>query len=148
MVKKVNWIWALYFLIYFLAILFSASPLLDPTSEIRFYYRVLIAFNPLFLFTFLLNVLAVTLNVISLLPFYGFVFHRNFCSQNFWRYFLVLRLACDVLGHSYEFKFIQSMFYHNVSAGVHLVIVTLIWNIPSYVALYLYAFRRKNNPNT
>lgn len=52
-------------------------------------------------------------------------------------------MAFDLLGHNYEMNMIKALFYDNHSLGVKTLAATIILSIPSYTALYEYAFRKR-----
>jgi hypothetical protein len=45
-------------------------------------------------------------------------------------------------GRSYDFNFIKSLFYQSRKTALMWVSALVILNLPSYIALYLYGFRR------
>lgn len=143
MSKNPNWLWKLHFLIYFSVASFNFMAFWDPESEIAFYYHTLLAYDRYFFFPYALNVLAVLCTAFTLVPFYCFLFQRQIFKTTFWRFFFVFRLALDITGRSYEFKVVQAMFYHDAIAGIHLSLFALLLFLPSYIALFLYAFKPK-----
>lgn len=139
---KALWIWKVYFLIYFLIVTVDIGTFFSPESPKNIYYQVLIAFDSLFIVPFLLNALAVILDVLSLVPFYGFIEGIAFLSKKFWRLVFMTRLVLALWGHSYDFQLIRSLSHENINNALAFVAVAILLNIPSYAAMFLYAFQK------
>lgn len=138
-----NWIWGSAFLIYLFVVTANAIYFFWSDSAMNLYYQILMAYNIYFLVPFCLNALSVILNILTLLPFYLFIRRINFLVPSFWQWLFIFRLAADITGRSYEFQFIKSLFYQDPQTGFSLISVYLLLVLPSYIALYLYAFDRE-----
>ncbi len=140
---KLDWVWDIYFLIYFLIICISTIYFFLPESIFYLYYQILIAFDLYFLIIYCLSALSIIFDGLCLLPVYLFVYKIQFLSKDFWRWILILRVAFNLTSRSYEFHFIRSLLYQDKYYAFLLVALIVIISIPSYIAHYLYAFRDK-----
>jgi len=144
MSKKINWVWQIYFYIYLILAVASVGTFFDPESDIAFYYQALISFDRLFFLPYILNLAAVIFTILAVIPFYFYAFNQQFLSPSFWRLFLVLRFSFDLTGHSYEFKAIKSLFYHDPSVALHFIFLVLVLYVPSYLAIFLLAKKQNS----
>ena len=110
------------------------------------YYHIVVAFDINFFGIYFSNLIAVVLNTLGLLPLYLYVYQINFLNKSFWRWFLVLRLAFDVTGHNYEMNFIKALSHDNALLSMKAILTYVMLNLPSYMALYVYAF--SNDPHS
>jgi hypothetical protein len=142
--KKANdtpgWIWKVFFLIYLFVAVSNSSLFFRSEGPIQTYYKILIGFQNLWIFAFLLNALAVIFDVLAILMFWAFVENKPLLSARTWKYFFVLRFAFFVTGHAYDFKAIQSLMHHDLWVAISAANFMLIIQAPSYIANYLYAF--------
>ena len=145
MPKKVNWVWQIYFYVYLTLAVATVGTFFDAESDITFYYHALIGFDRLFFLPYVLNLAAVLFTALTVIPFYCFVFNQQFLSSSFWHLFFILRLSFDLTGHSYEFKAIKSLFYHDPSVALHFIFLVLVLYVPSYIALFLQAAKQNTN---
>lgn len=141
---KPNWVWRIYFLIYLLFTIFKTYDFFAADSAMQTYYQFLLAFDLTYFVPYCLNILSVILNAFSIIPFFFFLRQVFILSPLFWRLFFVARLALDVTGRSYEFTFVKSLFYQDIETPVLIIVTVLAIILPSYWALFRYAFRWKN----
>ena len=114
-------------------------------TPVHLYYQILIAYHLRFLLSYCLNALAVILNALSILPLYLFVRQTYVLSPGFWRGFFLLRLSLDLTAHSYDVNFLKSLFHQDTLLTLGVIAIIVVFNLPSYVALFLYAFRQKTH---
>jgi len=143
--KQRSWLWKAYFLFTLLITSGSAIYFFQEKSPINLYYQILIAFDIHYLIPYCFNALSVLLNLTSLLPFYFFVCRNPFLSEKFCQWLLCFRLIFDLTGHSYEFQIIKSLNFQDKAASWAAIAVIVLFSLPSYVANYLYAFRRESD---
>ena len=104
------------------------------------YYHVAIAFNIFFLGIYVMNLASIILNTLALFPLYLYMNRIKFFDENFWRWFFVLRLAFDIMGHNYGINLIKSMSHENALLGLKFLMTYIFLVLPTYIALYDYAF--------
>ena len=137
------WIWGIFFLVYFVSTFLGATYFFYYESSMYQYYQILIAFDIYFLIPYVLNAAAVLLNALSLIPFYGFLFKIDILSKDFWKYILLARILADLTGHAYEWKLIKSLVRYDLQVALGFVSIAVMINLTSYLALFLYAFPKK-----
>ena len=141
--KNGNWIWILHLFFYFIVVILNTTLFFSSDSSVTMYHRILIAIDGGFALGYILNALAVILTVLAIVPFYCYIFKRQVLSQIFWQWFFIARLAADITGRPYEMKILKSMFYHDQRVGLNLALFIFFLFLPSYIALFSYAFKRK-----
>lgn len=137
-----GWIWKIFLMIYIFVAVSNASLFFRPDSPIQTYYKILIGFHALTIISFLLNALAVIFDVIAIFAFWGFAEQKPILSARTWQIFFALRLAFFFTGHTYDFKTIKSLLYHDVGVAVSAVNIMILLNLPSYIANFIYAFQK------
>ena len=135
--------WKIYLFIFTLGALGSLAALLDEESVIYSYYHALIIFRPEYFIQYALNVISAALNVFAIIPLALYTFRVSFLGEKFWRVFFVLQLGFDMVGHAYEAKFVKSAFYSHFAYALSSLLLLLLLMLPSYLALFRYAFRQK-----
>jgi len=136
--KKISW--KIYFAIYAFVAILNTTFLFSPGSQMFWYYQVLVAFHPVLIIPYGLNVLSVVLNLLTLIPLYLFIADRRWLHPRLWGYFFVARLLLEFFGKSYDKNVLSSLFHNDpTSAWLSLGMVTCLM-LPSYIALFLYAF--------
>jgi hypothetical protein len=111
----------------------------------RLYYHIAIAFNTYFFGIYFLNHTAVTLNLLSVIPLYLYIYRIDFLDKHFWRWFFVIRLAFDITGHNYEMNLLKSIGHDNAWVSLKVIINYTALALPTYLALYDYAFRNSRS---
>ncbi|MFP4473388.1 MAG: hypothetical protein ACLFPX_05935 [Candidatus Omnitrophota bacterium] len=140
-----NWlIWCTYLLFFVFFIGQDAQQIFSPQSQMNLYYRILLAYDIAFWFPYLFNVLAVIFSVLSIVPIILYMLHIRWLPAAVWKVFFGVRVFVEIMGHSYEAKFIQAIWYQDPAVSWLAVSHTFIWLLPSYIILYLYAFQRKH----
>ena len=149
--KKTHWTWKVYFLIYLLIVLVNTIEFFKPLSSMNLYYQYLIAYHTLFIVPYLLNAFSIILNAFALIPFCFFILKNNSLSAQFCRWLFIFRLSLDLAGRSYELQTLKALFHgearielggYVIPIAVLVIATLIIFSAPSYVALYLYGFRR------
>jgi len=143
MQKSNLWVWKAYFIIYLYLTADSAYSFFSPASPMFWYYHTLIAANDFFIIPFSLNAASIILNILTLVVLYLFLARRAWLSVKFWAMIFSLRLFCDIFGKSYERKILQAIFHDDPATGWMAVGMLVSLSLPSYIAFYLYAFRRE-----
>lgn len=140
---KSEWIWIAYFLIYWLVTTAQIAYFFTPNSALNLYYHYLIAYDLHFLLTYTLNVLVMVFNALSLVPIYLYIYRIEFLTPDFWKTLLILRLTLDLMGRSFEFQVLKAIFQDDPFTAGITVLTFLLFHLPSYMILFLYAFRPK-----
>ena len=139
--RQPGFIWKFYAL-YWTVISFRANlEIFSPGSPAYAFYHILGAFHAAFIFIYFFDIIGKTLNVISLVPLYGYVFQKKFFTMDLWKIVFLLRAAFDVFGNYYAFVTIKSFFATDPWLGFQILAGILLTAIPSYAACYYYAFR-------
>ncbi len=82
---------------------------------------------------------------VAIVPFvgmYGFCFSRKIAFRKFWKVVFFIYPLSDIVFCAFRF--------HPYSAEIGLVFITVVYglvfllNLPSYIAIYLYAFKRSD----
>lgn len=143
--KKWNWLFYGFFLSY---INFGAlKEILDPDSAVRSYYTVLIAFNKTYLLYLLLNTLNVIVNLF--IPLVVCFYALNISSSlRFWKILFAVRILLDATGHHYDMQFLKSAVHQTKYYFWASLAVFILPLLPSYIAHYLYIFKRTENKLT
>ncbi len=141
--KKPGWVWKLYFLIFSAYIFFNMINLFFPEAFLYTYYHILIAFDPGYNFAYGLAVGKVIFNIISLIPFFLFVFQIRWLKSHLWQWVFALRIIFDLTGHGAEIKVFQSIAYINLQTLLSYLFIFLVLIVPSYIGCFWYAFQWK-----
>ncbi len=106
------------------------------------YYTILVAFDKRYLLFLAFNIIANLLNVLAPLVVFCYAFDIR-SSLKFWRICFFVRMIFDLVGHHYDVQFIKSAFVQSYAYGFASIGVVLVPLLPSYLAHYFYAFRRR-----
>jgi hypothetical protein len=105
------------------------------------YYTILIAFDIRYLAFFALNILSLFLDLLA--PLIVFLYALNIKSSvRFWQVLFFVRIFFDLTGHHYDLQLIRSGFYQNTTYGLVCLGIVFLPFLPSYLAHYLYAFKK------
>ncbi len=132
--------WKFYFFLFVPLPLGAMVGILFPESVIYSYYHVLIAFDPTYYLPYYLNVISAYLNLLSLIPLFLFAFGLRFLHPRVWQTLFILRAIFDIVGHRYEYVFIQSLLLTGAWPTFLAIAISLAVIFPSYLACYRYAF--------
>jgi hypothetical protein len=138
-------IWKIYFLIFSTMMAANFLWVIYPEAEPYIFYHILMAWSKYYVIHYSFALLKCTLSLISLIPLFGFSFNRTTRIPTFWQYMLVVRIICDFFGNLYEFMFIKSSYHMVLGYGLTTTGVFLLPLLPSYIAHYLYAFKRESS---
>lgn len=153
MTKKTKWFWTFLFWLYLFTISSNTIVFFNPQSPTKIYYQILLSFNTIFLIPYLLNLLAIILDILAVFPFFNYLNpQKNFIwekhiSTNFWKWFFAIRLSLLFLGRSFESKELQSILHNDIRVTLTIIIAMLIIEGPSHIAVFLFAHRQKSNQN-
>jgi len=143
MAKKPHWSWSLYLIFYVFVKTIFAIYFFRQDTPSHLYYQILIAYHLRYLLLYCQNALSVILNTLSIWPLYLFIRRVYILAPGFWKGFFFLRLLLDVTSHSYEVKFLQSLFHQDAVLTVQIILALMLFSLPSYAALFMYAFRER-----
>ena len=142
MVKSAKLRWKIYFFLVTPLMISGLSNLFFPESNVYTYYNVLISFHENYTLTYFLAVASATMSVASLVPLGLFILRIRFLKETFWRGFFFLKILLDLFGHHFEFNFLKSLLHSGLWQIFLTVAAVVIIFFPSYLACYIYAFRR------
>ncbi len=140
--KKI-WLWEIYFFILLLFIFNKAYRIFSPDSSIHFYFSVLNAFHPLLIFIYLLSLIQIFLNIFHCIPVFCYIHKIKIGGPRFWQTLFILRIIFDVVGHSYQIKYLTSLYYFSPKVFAFVFLQSISIYIPSYIACYRYAFKQE-----
>ncbi len=139
---KNHWIWITYLVFYTFYMTQITQEFFVADSAMRHYYIFLVLFDRYYLIPLFMNALMIIMNILSVIPVYCYIFKRRFLSENFWKLFLVIRICAELNGHHYESKVVQAFWFDDPFVSFSIVLMGLCWMVPSYLVLYIYAFKR------
>ena len=142
MSTKIGLRWKIYFFLFIAMAIHNLLGLLDPPSTAYIYYHVLVTFDKNYSLSYLLNLASAILTVASIIPLFLYVFQIRLFGKRLWQGLFLMRALFDIIGHPYELKLIESVFRMNVWYALGSLSLLLVLTIPSYVALYQYAFEQ------
>ena len=143
---RLGWLWYVYFYLYMSLVASQAVEFFRPATPIHTYYQFLLAFDPVFLVPYVLNLLSVIVNVLSLFPFFSQISGTRSFSPFFSRLLLAVRIVLDVFGRSFELSGIKAMSFYEKKAAMIILAAFVIFSLPSYVAHLKYALRANSSP--
>lgn len=133
--------WKSYGILFFFVSLGQALYFFSLESNIRLYYDTLTAFDNSYKLHLFFNMMSTILTLIAsiIVICYSFNFFKAIRTV---QYILYLRLIADILGHHYEWKFIESAFAQGNYPGFLTLAALILPLIPSYIAHWRYAFNK------
>ncbi len=136
-----KWPWKIYSIFLTIIIFASLKDVASQDSAFRMYYTMLIAFHKGYYIWLILNIISLTLNLLAPLVVFCYAFNVK-SSLKFWQVFFFIRLCFDLIGHHYGAQFIKAAFFQSFLYGLACMGVFIIPILPSYIAHYLYAFKK------
>ena len=140
MSKKISWISVAYLMLMIYLMSVKVYHFFSPVTQINLYFTILRAFDIVFYIPYLLTLLQIIFNVLSLVPLFLYIFHIRFLDKKFWQYFLIFNFLFDVTGHSYEIQELIGMFHSSPRIALTVFLSSTIPYFPKYVVCYRYAF--------
>lgn len=123
-----------YFLIFGWLCFGELGILLNSSSDVFIYYRVLQSFYPPSAILYVLALLRAIVNIICLIPLYGFAFSKPIPWIKPLKILLFVRVLLDLVGHNYEWLSVKSLFYIKPFLPVCALAVWVGINFVSYKA--------------
>ena len=143
MLKKHNFVWKFYFLIFCLICFLKLVELFSPQATLYTFYHILIAFDPSNSVSYIFSILAALITCLCAVPVYCFAFEKYTFNKTFFHWLFFLRIIMDIAGHQYEWLFVQSFFRESWWLGLSCLGVIVLPILPSYIAHYLCMRREK-----
>jgi len=143
MKKRTHWAWKVYFSLFSIGTLLNLIILLSGESSASQYYQILAAFKHSYLLYYYLNVINVIIDILSLVPFFLFVFHIRLFRPIVWQILFQARILFFLAGHRYEWQTIRSFAYTDLLSTILAIILFVLFVFPSYIACFKYAFDQK-----
>ena len=97
---------------------------------------------PLF---YVMTLASFILNIVAFLFLWFYIFDSKKFSLHFISLLLIARIIVDILGHSYEFITIKSLYYQLETDATLTAINLIAWMIPSYIAMIDYIFQKNKS---
>ncbi|MBI3601738.1 MAG: hypothetical protein HY209_02430 [Candidatus Omnitrophica bacterium] len=136
-----KWPWKIYGIFLTVLIVASLTDMASKDSALRMYYTMLIAFHRGYGVLLVLNIISLIINLLAPLVVFCYAFNVK-SSLKFWQVFFFIRLFFDFIGHYYDSQCIKAAFFQSFLYGVACIGVFIIPILPSYIAHYLYAFKK------
>ena len=149
MYKKPSWPWNAFFLVYVFVVFNVSTLFFEENSAPQIYYQILVGFNSLFLVNYLLHVLAIIFDIIAIIPFYNYIkpesaiLTSRYFSSWVWKWLLAIRVGLLVVGHSYDYKQLQSIYLDNYLITFIAASLSILLYAPSYYANFIIAYRQE-----
>jgi hypothetical protein len=149
--KKPHGAWNVLFFIYVFAVFNGAGIFFPNNSQPQFYYQALAGFSTFFLIHYLLNVLAIMLDIVAIIPFYNFIkpdsmaITKRYFSPDTWKWLFAIRIALLLVGHSYDHKQLQAVLRDDLLISASVLILLAILYAPSYFTNFVFAYRQEKN---
>jgi hypothetical protein len=137
--------WKFYSCLLLSIVLSKALELLNKDSLVEVYYHTTIIFSNWFILPYALNVLNILISCIICIFIIGYAFDLQGLSKAP-RWLFYAHLLGDCIGHSYEFKMIQSGFSQGKLIGFIELASLILPLLPSYLALWHMTFNQKQSP--
>lgn len=137
--------WKIYSFGYALLIILQAVYAFLPNSPANVYYRILISFNKIYLWQYILHYLSIFLELFGLVPLFLFIRQKKWLAPLFWKVFFFVKILGLCTGNYYEANLVGTFLAVNKILALICSITGLMLLLPYYIALYLYAFRQKAN---
>ena len=138
--------WKIYFFLLAPFLVVGLLNLFNPQSPQYVYYNALIAFHENYTLAYFLAVAGAAINLASLLPLGLFILRIRLFKGLFWKGFFFLKILLEIFGHHFELNFLKSLPYTNLWHILLTVATIFVIFFPSYLACFLYAFRREIIP--
>ncbi len=139
--NKNKFIWGFYFALFTLIVFKKAAAFLTPGTPIHLYFYILYIFDWAFIINYFFNFTSILLNLIHLFPLGFFILDKKIFKPILWKYLFVMRIVFDLNGNSYEIFAITSIFRDDPWTAAFILLRTIMFYIPSYIACYYYAFK-------
>jgi hypothetical protein len=138
-----GWGWKIYYFVYVFMMMGKLTAVFDPRSFVYLYYHILAAFNPDYTVRYYLAVFGAVVNAVYLIPLYLYVFRVRLLEKNVWKGLFLLKIIADLMGHSYELKYILSFLATDLMTGLLALVPVAVITAPAYFAGFRYAFFRE-----
>jgi hypothetical protein len=142
---KQKWMWLIYIVLFGALVVQRLFVFVSTTEQGFLYYKILMVMSvnsghvpSAYLFT----IASLVLNVATLIFLWFYIFNARCFSASFILTFILARIPCDLLGHSYEFNTIKALYYQSESAAISAGFHLFFWMLPSYLAMGDYVLRK------
>lgn len=136
-------IWKGYFFLWTWLCLGNLLSLLYPHSDSFIFYHIIKTILPEKNFIYYLALTNAFINLLCLLPLFGYSFNKPLYGKTFWQLCFFFRIIFEILGTRQEQLFLLSFFSTSAQAGLSLLFAILAFTIPSYLGHYRYVFHKK-----
>ena len=133
-------VWRTYFCLFTLIVIGNTVTALWPDSVIYIYYHVLGSFHPRFYLLYAYQIASNFLNILSLVPFYLYIFRKPRYFAAFWRLIFILRIIFEFFGHNYEVNSVKSLLIFQPMVAQTALLAYALLVLPSYIAVFRYSF--------
>ena len=114
--------------------------ILPQSSFLYVYYHILLNFNSTFKILYFLAIGREIMNVLSIIPYFLYVFRIKLGKPVIWKSLLALRLILDISGSSAQINFYKALYHSDGYFFYSTLIFISSLIISSYIACFRYAF--------
>jgi len=143
MKKRTHWAWKIYFFIFGAGTFLNFIVLISGESLASQYYQVLMAFKHSYILFYYFYVINVIIDLLSLIPFFLFVFHIRLFQPIVWQILFLAQIFFFFIGHSYEGQMIRAYLRTDMLTITFASIIFTLFILPAYIACFKYAFEQK-----
>ncbi len=143
MTSRVNFGWKIYLVFYVFLAAGNMLAVMLPRQTVHVYYQILIHFDKAYVWPYYLNVASAAAACFTAVPLFLFVSGKRLFGALFWKIFFFVRLLLDIFGRGYEISFFKAFLATDPLLAGMAFGLSLTVLLPSYLALGIYAFRRK-----
>lgn len=85
------------------------------------------------------------IEIFCLVPLFLFAFEKKWLSPVFWKIVLFLRVLGLLSANFFEVELIKALLFANTFLTLLSLLIAFLILLPSYVALYIYAFEKQGS---
>ena len=142
---KEKWMWLVYITMFGALITGRIYVFVAPSEPAHLYYKIMMIMGvnqQHFPSAYILTIASFILSVFTLIFLWLYTFNIKKFSALFILLIIAARIVCDLLGHSYEFNTIKSLYYQSESAAWIAAANLFFWLLPSYLAMGDYVIQK------
>ena len=139
--KESQWPWKAYTIILSLFIFRKFFILFYSKSPQFTYYFILRGIDQAYSLPYLYNVAQTIFNGIHFIVLFLYIYKIRLFERELWQSLFIFKVLFDITGHSFEIKYIISLFFYNPLICAFVAVTSIATYIPLYVACYRYAFK-------
>ncbi len=137
-------LWKCYFFVFAWSTLGECASLFYTGSDTFIYYHIISAFLPKMQHLYGIAVTTVLIDLLCLIPLFGYAFNKQPHAQRFWQILFLIRIIGEIVGKNYDHLYLSSVFSSNTNVGAAAIALFILFLLPSYMGHYQHAFRSKS----